>query len=69
MQCLYSEGDMSNQQKTELKKLFNASPDLDILQWLTLTPALSNQDVWDCWEEWQDEEAADIETAFAAGIF
>jgi len=59
---------MSNEQKVELKKLFTATPQLDVLQWLAVTPALSNQDVWDCWEEWQDEDAAEIETAFAAGI-
>ena len=47
---------MTAKQKVELKKLFDAHPQTDVLQWMVVTPALNNDDVWGCWEEWQDED-------------
>jgi hypothetical protein len=57
---------MNDQQKAELKKLFNAAPSLggvssqlsnpDLLRWMAMLPNIDNNDIWDCWEEWQDEE-------------
>lgn len=47
---------MTDKQKTELKKLFTAHPSASVLEWMVATPALDNNEVWDCYEEWQDEE-------------
>ena len=47
---------MTTEQKVELKKLFDAHLQTSVLEWMVLTPALNNDDVWDCYEEWQDED-------------
>ena len=47
---------MTDEQKTELKQLFVAHPNASVLEWMVVTPALDNNDVWDCYEEWQEEE-------------
>ena len=47
---------MTDKQKIELKKLFDSKPSVCVLQWMCVTPALDNNEVWDCYEEWQDEE-------------
>ena len=47
---------MTDKQKTELKKLFTAHPSASVLEWMVATPALDNNEVWDVYEEWQDED-------------
>jgi hypothetical protein len=51
--CYYKR--MTEEQKIELKKLFTAHPSASVLEWMVATPALDNNEVWDCYEEWQDE--------------
>jgi hypothetical protein len=46
---------MTGKQKTELKKLFGVYS-MSVLEWMAVTPALDNNEVWDCYEEWQDED-------------
>ena len=46
---------MTSKQKIELKKLFDTHS-MSVLEWMAVTPALENNDVWDCYEEWQDEK-------------
>ena len=47
---------MTNDQKKTLKMMFDAHPSASVLEWMVATPALDNNEVWDCYEEWQDEE-------------
>jgi hypothetical protein len=47
---------MTNEQKKALKIMFNTHPSASVLEWMVATPALDNNEVWDCYEEWQDEE-------------
>jgi hypothetical protein len=47
---------MTNDQKKALKIMFNTYPSASVLEWMVATPALDNNEVWDCYEEWQDEE-------------
>ena len=52
---------MTEKAKTELKKLFTANPGVSVLNWMVATPALDNNEVWDCYEEWQEEGLAEGE--------
>ena len=46
---------MTNDQKKELKTMFDAHPSASILEWMVATPTLDNNEVWDAYEEWQEE--------------
>jgi hypothetical protein len=47
---------MTNNQKKALRIMFDANPSASVLEWMVATPALDNNEVWDVYEEWQDED-------------
>ena len=48
---------MTDKQKIELKRRFTIhGSSVSVLQWMVMTPAFDNNEVWDCYEEWQDED-------------
>jgi hypothetical protein len=47
---------MTNDQKRALKLMFNQHPQVSVLEWMVSTPALNQSEVWDVYEEWQDED-------------
>jgi len=36
--------------------MFNQHPQVSVLEWMVSTPALNQGEVWDVYEEWQDED-------------
>ena len=47
---------MTTEQKTELKARFTARPSANIVEHMAANPNLNNNEVWDVYEEWQDED-------------
>ena len=47
---------MTTEQKTKLKAQFTARPSASIVEHMAATPTLNNNEVWDVYEEWQDED-------------
>tara|TARA_Y100000310_G_scaffold201719_1_gene201814 strand:+ start:370 stop:573 length:204 start_codon:yes stop_codon:yes gene_type:complete len=65
---------MTEKAKTELKKLFTANPGVSVLNWMVVATLnqsnalkkgmfiqASPNEVWDCYEEWQEEGLAEGE--------